>query len=70
MSNFGDKIKTIGFVRSSTRTRPSATSGMDSSGRRYLAVTDELGNTVTEWDDHQDVTIQASPITVTTITRD
>lgn len=64
MSEFSDKIRTIGVIGSCSR--PHATDGRDQQGRRYRATTDELGNTTTEYDDHQDVTIRAATVTATT----
>lgn len=53
-----DKLRSIGAIarRSGDRVRE----GRDASGDRYKAVTDELGNTVTQRaGDRQDVTINA-----------
>lgn len=72
MSEFSDKIKTIGVLRGG-RTRSRETSGREHPDSRlpYKAVTDELGNTVTEHSEpgsgvacRQDVTIRPGTISV------
>lgn len=52
MSEFADKIRTIGYLRGG-RTRSREQSGREhpESGKPYRSVTDELGNTVTEHSD-------------------
>jgi hypothetical protein len=61
MSDFADKVRTIQLSRG--RGTPRTQVGRDPDGNRFRATTDELGNTVTEWDDHQDVTIRAQSVT-------
>lgn len=62
MSN-RDKWRSIGSVRRTNHVRE----GRDSEGKRFKAVTDELGHTVTERaGDRQDVTINANALTVST----
>lgn len=52
MSEFSDKIRSVGYL-SGGRTRSRDTSGRShpESGKPFKAVTDELGNTVTEHSD-------------------
>jgi|WetSurMetagenome_2_1015567.scaffolds.fasta_scaffold1193604_2 hypothetical protein len=61
MSEFGDKVRTVAVIRG--RSTPRIREGRDAAGNPFRAVTDERGNTVTEWDDHHDVTIRAPRIT-------
>ena len=60
-----DKLRSIGVI--SRRTRNHVREGRDaSSGERFKAVTDELGNTVTQrGENRQDVTIRAPRVAVT-----
>jgi len=61
-----DKLRSIGVI--SRRTRNQVREGRDaSSGERFKAVTDELGNTVTQrGNDRQDVTIRAPRVALKT----
>lgn len=68
MSEFGDKARTIAVI--GRRSRPRVQEGHDAHGRPFKAVTDGLGHTTTEWDDHQDVTIRAQPVSVTATIED
>lgn len=62
MSNL-DKWRSIGVVRRSKRVRE----GRDDEGKRFKAVTDDLGHTVTQRaGDRQDVVINASALTAST----
>lgn len=56
MSEFSDKIRTIGVI--GRRTRDTVTSGRTASGESFKKTTDELGNTITEYTERQDVTIR------------
>jgi len=60
MSEFGDKVKTIAII--GCRTRPKVTSGTTKTGEPFKATTDELGNTVTEYAERQDVTIRPDAV--------
>lgn len=60
MSEFSDKIKTIGVI--GRRTRDTVTSGRTESGEPFKKTTDELGNTITEYAERQDVTIRPDAI--------
>jgi hypothetical protein len=52
VSEFSDKIKTVGVLRGGrTRSREETGREHPDSGKPYKAVTDELGNTVTEHSD-------------------
>lgn len=64
------KMRSIAAI--SRRSSPQIREGRDESGDRFKAVTDELGNTVTERSgDRQDVTINAPHITArTTVTEE
>lgn len=66
MSDFRDKVLTLSLLAG--RSAPRVREGRDQSGQRFRATTDEHGNTVTEWDDHQDVTIRAQSVTTKAIT--
>lgn len=68
MSEFGDKARTIAVVRRRSAVR--VREGHDAAGNPFKAVTDEGGNTVTEWNDHQDVTIMAQHVTAKATTED
>jgi len=59
-SSFRKKALTIGII--GRRSGNVVSDGVDTFGERYKATTDELGNTVTEYDSHQDVTIRPHPI--------
>lgn len=62
MSEFSDKVRTIGVI--GRRTRDVVTSGKTASGESFKATTDELGNTVTEYSERQDVTIRPQAVNV------
>jgi len=53
--SFREKALTIGVI--GKRTKSIVLDGLDDNGERYKSVTDELGNTVTEYTDRQNVTI-------------
>jgi hypothetical protein len=46
-NEFLEKVRTVGVMHGG-RTRPKIVEGVDADGARTKAVTDELGNTVTE----------------------
>jgi hypothetical protein len=59
-----EKLRSIGVI--SRRTGNQVREGRDNFGNRFKAVTDELGNTVTQRaGDRQDVTIRAPKLAVT-----
>lgn len=60
-----EKLRSLGYLGRG-RTRDQVTERRDGAGRPVKAVTDELGNTVTQhWHDRQDVHIRApEPIRV------
>lgn len=60
MSEFSDKVKTIGVI--GQRTRSSVVSGKTEDGESFKSTVDELGNTVTEYAERQDVTIRANAV--------
>lgn len=69
MSEFADKVRSLGVI--SRRTRPVVREGRRSerdpgvdAGQRCKSITDELGNTVVESANRQDVTIAAPRIAV------
>jgi len=73
LSEFADKARTIGVI--SKRTRPQVVEGRQhpESGQPFKAVTDELGNTVTEHSaagaapgvsDRQDVNVHPKAVTL------
>jgi hypothetical protein len=59
-SSFREKALTIGVI--GRRSGNVVSDGVNASGERYKATTDELGNTVTEYNSRQDVTIRPHPI--------
>ena len=71
MTEFADKLKTIGFLsRGRTRSREQSGREHPDSGKPYKAVTDELGNVVTEHSDpgsgvscRQDVEVRPDTVT-------
>lgn len=70
MSEFADKVRSLGYL-SRGRTRPRVTEGRRSerdpgvdAGQRTKSTTDELGNTVTESSNRQDVMIRAPHVRV------
>lgn len=65
MSDFRDKVLTLSLLTGGSA--PKVREGRDQSGQRFRATTDEHGNTTTEWDDHQDVTIRAQSVTAKAI---
>jgi len=56
MSSYRDKLHSVGHL-SGGRTRDKVTEGKDGKGESYKAVTDELGNTVVERAERQDVVV-------------
>jgi hypothetical protein len=60
---FAEKVRTIGYL-SGGRTRDRVREDRAADGQRRKHVTDELGNTVTQWarNDRQDVLIRAKPV--------
>lgn len=64
-----DKLRSIGVLRGG-RTRDRVSEGKDSEGKRWKATTDQLGNTVTERDDRQDVNINAPQVVASTAVRE
>lgn len=69
MSDFADKVRSLGVI--SRRTRPIVREGRRDerdpgvdAGQRTKSTTDELGNTVTESANRQDVTIRAPHVRV------
>lgn len=71
MTEFADKLKTIGFLsRGRTRSREQTGREHPDSGKAFKAVTDELGNVVTEHSDpgsgvscRQDVEVRPDTVT-------
>lgn len=63
-----EKLLSIGYL-SHGRSRDRVREGRDARGR-YKATTDQLGNTTTERDDRQDVTINAPRIVAATTVRE
>lgn len=61
MSEFSDKIRTIGFVTSRGQRR-SADVTNDDGQVVGLSHVDDLGNVVTEYTDRQDVTIRTATV--------
>jgi hypothetical protein len=60
-----EKLLSLSYL-SRGRTRNRVREGRDATGDRFKAVTDELGNTVTQrGNDRQDVTIRAPRVAVT-----
>lgn len=73
MSDFADKVRSLAVI--SRRTRDLVTEGRRSerdpgvdAGKRFKATTDQLGNTVVESDNRQDVRVKAPHIRMTSIT--
>jgi hypothetical protein len=68
MSAYGDKLRAKGIAYlSKGLTKPKVVHGRDAEGARTKAVTDELGNTVTEHNnskDQVDVAIKAPHISI------
>jgi hypothetical protein len=74
MTEFADKVRSLGYLsRGRTRPRvvdgrrPETDTGVDA-GQRCKATTDELGNTVTESANRQDVRIKAPHVRLTSAT--
>ncbi len=60
-----EKLRSIGSISKAPRVRE----GRDDAGQRFKAVTDDLGNVVTQrGDNRQDVTIHAPSVSVKTTT--
>lgn len=72
MNEYREKLLSIGVLRGG-RSRPTVVEGIDAEGAKTKAVTDELGNTVTEHNnskDQVDVHIRAPHVKVVGTTKE